>query len=445
MNKTTIAMSDRELERIPILERLKNGEITQNYAWGLLWLWRKQVGRILKKYKEKWVEWLVHWLRWEDSNNKKVDDPRIIDIIRNPDFHDCKPIFVTKKIKDYYGIKASKETIRHMMVEQWIWHIKERNIQKYRALRPRRDSYWEMLQFDGSYHLWFEDRNDEWCLLVAQDDATWNINWAKFVENESYENVVNFWIEYMERHGIPKEIYLDKFSTYKVNHKKATYEKELKTQFDTAMKQLWCHLIFANSPQAKWRVEKCNYTLQDWLVKEMRLLKISTPEDGNKYLQETFIQWFNTTYSVPAKTNYDLHKPLNNEQKNNFERIFARKYERSLWRDYILQYKNQYFQVEEPKNKEYVVYPKKKLLFEETIAGEIRIFSWKCLVNYHKLDKDIVERNRAKYRFNKHQAQRKIEKARFEERKKEKHKTSKQKQQQYKAQKLFEIIKQKKS
>ena len=96
-------------------------------------------------------------------------------MVRNPDFHDCKPVFVTKKLKDYYSIEISKETVRHIMIQEGIWKEKSRKHVQYRKLRPRKDSYGEMVQFDGSYHLWFENRNDEWCLLLAQDDATGEI------------------------------------------------------------------------------------------------------------------------------------------------------------------------------------------------------------------------------------------------------------------------------
>ena len=445
MTNTTIAMSDKDLERKSILDRLMNWEITQMRAAITLNLSTRQVRRLQKKYKKYWTEWLVHKLRWHASNNKKVDDPRIIDIVNNPNFHDCKPIFVTKKINDYYGIEASKETIRSIMIEQWVWHTKSRKNVKYRSLRPRRDSYWELIQFDWSYHLRFEDRNDEWCLLLAVDDATGQIMWAEFRENESYKNVSEFRRNYVKTHGIPKEIYLDKFSTYKVNNKKATYEKDLKTHFNRAMNCLWCKLIFANSPQAKGRVERCNWTLQDWLIKEMRLLKISTPEAGNKYLRDTFIPRFNKTYWVPAANNHDLHKPLKAEKKENLKRIFAKKNERSLWRDYIIQYTRRYFQIEEPQKKEYVIYPKKKLTVEETTAWELRILSWEKLVCYYELDKITVERNRAIYRHDKHRAQKKIDKARLEQRKQESNKKSKQRQNQYKAQKLIEVAKQRKN
>ena len=150
------------------------------------------------------------------------------------------------------------------MTELKLWKPKSRKKSgKWHIWRARKDNYGEMQQFDGSYHIWFGD--EESCLLLSVDDATGKITHAKFDYNEGVVAVFKFWLEYFAKNGLPLSIYLDKFSTYKVNHKNATDNKNMITQFQRASNQTGFKLIFANSPQAKGRVEIMNKTLQDRL------------------------------------------------------------------------------------------------------------------------------------------------------------------------------------
>jgi hypothetical protein len=305
--------------------------------------------------------------------------------------------------------------------------------------RPRKDFFWEMQQFDGSYHHRFENRGGEDCLLLAIDDATWRITHAKFCDNEGYECVVDFWEEYFEIHGVPRSIYLDKFSTYKVNHAKAVNTKELRTHFDRSMRKLWSNLISAHSPEAKWRVEKCNGTLQDRLVRELRLAKISTVPEANIFIRDIFIQKYNKQFEVDPPKSWDLHIQLTQEQELDLDRIFAREQLRSLGNDYIIQYKNRFYQVEQ--SKEYTVYPRKQLLVAETKDGRLHIHAWKTaeekLVICEEIDHISVKRNRAMYRNQRQKIEReRLRQARLR-RKEEKHKISKEKQQHRKSQSIM--------
>lgn len=139
-----------------------------------------------------------------------------------------------------------------------------------------------MQQLDGSYHVWFG--NEECCLLLSIDDATGEITHAEFVDNECIEAVFNFWLNYFEKNGKPLSIYLDKFSTYKINHKNVVDNKEFMTQFQRAMQQADVKLISADSAEAKGRVERMFGTLQDRLVKELRLAGITERKEANKFL-----------------------------------------------------------------------------------------------------------------------------------------------------------------
>jgi len=431
-------------KRVEILDQVIEGRITEVQAGFELWIWERQIRKLLKKYRQFWEEGLVHGLVWKQSNNHISDQKKatVVDVIKQEDYKDCKPTFITEKLGDIYHVIISKETVRTIMIAERIWENGTKKSHKHRSRRPRKDFYGEMSQFDGSYHLRLEDRGEESCLLLDIDDATWKIRYAKLCDNEWYECVVDFWREDILINGVPRSIYLDKFSTYKVNNKKAVSTKEVRTCFDNAMIKLWCHLISANSPEAKWRVEKCNSTLQDRLVWELRLAKISTIEAANIFIRDVFIPRFNEQFGNPANKDWDVSIWLTQEQKDNLDRIFARESLRSLSNDYIIQYKKRCFQIES--SKEYTVYPKKRLLVANTIDGKLHIHAWKSteekLVVFKEISYNEVNRNRRIYRSQK----RKIEKERLlqltNQRKEEKHKLSKERQIHHKAQRLIDKL-----
>ena len=131
-----------------------------------------------------------------------------------------------------------------------------------------------------------------------------------------------FWKEYVEEHGKPVSVYLDKFSTYKVNHKNAVDNHELLTQFEGMTQRIGIKLITAHSPEAKGRIERLFKTLQDRLVKEMRLLHINNPEEGNRYLKDVFIPAFNKQFGVAPSKEGDVHKLLSAYERENLPSIF---------------------------------------------------------------------------------------------------------------------------
>lgn len=302
-----------------------------------------------------------------------------------PEYYDFGPTFMNEKLKEEYQIKVSTETLRKVMIECWLWESKEKRKYKQYNMRPRRSNKGDLIQFDWSYHEWFEKRNG-WvidCLLLAIDDATWEIIHAKFDDNEGLEAVFTFWKEYVVQEGIPREIYLDKFSTYKSNYPKATYEPETPTKFWKVCWKLWIKLIPANSPQAKWRVERANKTLQDRLIKEMRLLWIKDVKSANKYLKEVFIPKFNKQFWKKPNSDLDLHRNLREEEKKELDWIFSLNEERVITNDYTISYKSTYYQL---KKKEMWFYPKLKVEVQEQFNWNLRIlFNWKE-VEFEKLN-----------------------------------------------------------
>ncbi len=268
------------------------------------------------------------------------------------------------------------------MTELKLWQVKSRKEakNKWHTWRARKDNYGEMQQFDGSYHVWFGD--EEYCLLLSVDDATGKITHAKFDINKDRIAVFKFWLEYLMKNGLPLSIYLDKFSTYKVNHKNAVDNKGMITQFQRAMNQLGINVILANSPQAKGRVERINKTLQKRLVKELRLAEINTVEEANKFL-ETYIPKFNAQFAVVPNKRKNLHKTLVSNVANKLPQILSIQEIRIINNDYTVRFAGKYYQLDRIQTT--TVYKKDKVIVEKHLNGEVKLRLREAYLNYKLL------------------------------------------------------------
>ena len=348
-------LSSREQEKADIITAAIAGKITNNQAAKQLRLSVRQVQRAKAAIRKEGIMRVVHGLKGKPGNHRIEENvkEKVLDVIAK-NYADFKPSFATEKLEENHGITISYGTTRLWMIEKQLWKSRKQKQITYRSWRPRKEYYGELIQFDGSYHYWFEDRfRDsggnpiEVCLLSSIDDATGTITKASFAEHEGVIPVFTFWKGYVEEKGKPLGMYLDKFSTYKINHKAAVDNSELITQFQRAMNALGITLILTNSPQAKGRIERLFETLQDRLVKEMRLAKINNPTDRNKFLKEVFIPKFNKQFSViPAKEG-NIHKPLTDFEKRQLSHTFSIYETRRINLDFTIQFKNMWYQLTE--------------------------------------------------------------------------------------------------
>lgn len=365
---TLITMSAKEIDRLGIINRLIEKQIVAKEASEQLNLSIRQVKRIKKRVKKQGANGLIHRGRGAAGNRKfkAVLIKRIISLVKNV-YTGFGPTLAAEKLLETHKIKISDETLRTLMIENNLW--KPRQIKKnkeHREWRPRKENYGAMEQYDGSYHHWFEDRADECCLLLSVDDATGKITRAWFDHHEGILPTFGFWKAYILEVGKPTAIYLDKFSTYKVNHKAAEDNKELITQFQRACQTLGIQLITAHSPEAKGRVERMFATLQDRLVKELRLQGISDIKTANIFLQK-YIPDFNEKFAVIPAQSADLHRPLTKTDKENLDNTFSVHSTRVVMNDFTVQFKNQYFQLNQQQS--VVVCRKDKILIEEHLDG----------------------------------------------------------------------------
>ncbi len=370
MKQKLISMTEKEITRHNIIQNLIDGKINGIDASKQIQVSTRQIRRIKARVKEKGAVGIIHGSRGKESN-RKIDIKTLtktIELLKGK-YHGFKPTLATEKLIELDEIKLSSEKVRQIMIENKLWKVRSKRQSKKKYFwRARKDNYGEMEQFDGSYHIWFGDF--ETCLLLAVDDATGKITYAKFDYNESIKAVFKFWLEYFDKNGVPISIYLDKFSTYKVNHKNATDNKDMITQFQRASNQTGFKLIFANSPQAKGRVERMNKTLQDRLVKELKLAGITTIEKANKFLKE-YILKFNAKFAVVPQKQADLHKEISATMKQKLPQIFSIQDQRVVMNDYTIRFENQYFQLnqEQPTT----VYKKDNVIIEKHLGDEIKI------------------------------------------------------------------------
>lgn len=343
----TITMTDKDLFRFETINDLIQKKIEIQYAMKMLNLGKRQVKRIRKRIRIEGTEGVIHKGRGQPSNRMIVETVRMqAEDILKEQYPDFGPTFATEKLRDTHHIMLSKETVRGMLSKLDLHTVKRRKGNgTYHAWRPRKEYAGEMEQFDGSYHHWFEARSGEHCLLASIDDATGRITKAVFAENEGVTAVSTFWKTYVEEHGVPQSIYLDKFSTYKVNHIHAVDNHELLTQFEQMARRVGIRLITAHSPEAKGRIERLFKTLQDRLVKEMRLMGISTPAAGNQFLKDVFIPQFNKQFSVVPTHEEDLHRSLGVTEKENLEAHFSVQKTRVVSNDFCIQFENQWIQL----------------------------------------------------------------------------------------------------
>ena len=343
----TITMTEKEIFRLNIINQLIAKTIGIGQAATQLGLSVRQVKRLKKRVVAKPADGIVHGLRGKGGNRGTSND--IIETaskLLRETYADFKPTFAAEKLR-LHGISLSKEKVRQLMASLGLWKPKKkRESGTYHAWRPRKAWFGEMEQFDGSYHDWFEGRADECCLLASIDDAKGTVTRAEFGQSESVVEVAGFWKGYVSERGKPIAIYLDKFSTYKTNHKNAKDDHELMTQFQRMMKELDIQLITAHSPEAKGRIERLFGTLQDRLVKELRLAGISTIPEANKFLKDVFIPAFNARFGVSAAREGDIHRPLTETERPNLDAIFSVQETRRVANDFTIRFENQWLQLE---------------------------------------------------------------------------------------------------
>jgi transposase len=304
-------MSERDLNRVEILSQVVQGRMTATNAANLLALSRRQVQRLLKSFRTNGPAAIRHKARGRPSNNRIDPAVRVLAVtLVQEQYADFGPTLATEKLAEDHGLKVSRETLPKWMQDAGIW-LSRKQRRTFHQPRLRRECYGELIQIDGSDHRWFEDRGPLCTLLVFVDDATSTLMHLEFVTSESTFSYFGALERYLHEHGRPVAFYSDKHSVFRVA-KQGAKTGHGTTQFGRALNELNIEILCANSSQAKGRVERANRTLQDRLVKELRLAGISDMAAGNAFLPG-FMQRYNARFAKAPRRPDDLHRALNTE------------------------------------------------------------------------------------------------------------------------------------
>lgn len=343
-----VDISMRNIDRLKIIHEVLEGHLRQYQAATQLGISRRQVIRLCRRVQQEGNRGIMHRLQGRSSNHQ-LDAyvlEQALSALHAPCYDGFGPTLASEKLKGLYGLDLSIGALRKVMIQTDLWTSK-RYGSKHRAWRERRSCVGELVQLDGSDHFWFEDRGPRCWLIAYIDDATSRILYAEFADAEDTITLMRTTQAYVQMHGRPLAFYVDKDSIYKTS-RSTTIDEELQdlhpiTQYTRAMNDLGIQVICAHSPQAKGRIERLFNTLQDRLVKELRLRNISTQKEANAFLGSTYIPAHNAQFAVAPANTTNAHRPLRNEHR--LSEILSVRTERTLANDYTLRFQNQYFQL----------------------------------------------------------------------------------------------------
>ncbi|MEY9195313.1 transposase [Sinorhizobium fredii] len=331
-----ITMSQKELHRLELIQRIRGGSLSVVEAAALLRLSRSQVHRLLQAYDLAGADGLVSKKRGRPSNRRYSEDFRnlVLDLVREH-YSDFGPTLAAEKLLECHRIAVSKETLRQWMMEAGIWVSRRERKKRVFQPRGRRDCFGELVQIDGSLHWWFENRGPKCALLVYIDDATGKLLHLRFAGSENTFDYLHATKAYLQQWGKPIAFYSDKHGIFRTTHASKKDRTSGLTQFGRALYELNIDIICANTPQAKGRVERANQTLQDRLVKELRLRGIDTIAAANAYAPE-FMADFNRRFGKAPRNPKDMHRPF--AAHENLDGAMCRKETRKLSQSLTLRY-----------------------------------------------------------------------------------------------------------
>ena len=283
--------------------------------------------------------------RGQPSNRRLTESARAhaLALLRER-YADFGPTFAHQKLTEEHGLALSVETLRGWMIGAGLWVPRAQRARRSQPPRLRRPCLGELVQIDGSAHAWFEDRGPACTLLVYVDDATSRLMELCFAAVESTFDYFRATRRYLERHGKPMAFYSDRLSVFHVYARDQAQRGPGISQFGRALQALNIDIVCANSPEAKGRVERANGTLQDRLVKELRLRGLNDPAAAAPFLP-AFMADYNARFARPPRVAYDAHRPLRPE--DDLDQLFTLQETRRISRQLTVHYKRDLYVLED--------------------------------------------------------------------------------------------------
>jgi transposase len=381
-------MSEEEIRRAGVLKRVKQKELRQNEAAEMLQLSYRQVKRLYRRYVEEGAKGLVHRSAGRPSNRSrpKQQRQRILTLVRQhysgaPGAR-FGPTLAAEHLQEDHGITIDPETLRRWMLAEGLWS-RERKRKPYRQRRVRRAHFGELVQMDGSFESWLEDRGPRGCLLHMVDDAT-STSLAIFADEETTWGVADTLRAWVRKYGVPRALYVDWKTVY---HQEPTVRQRQEgvvpiSQFGRMCRKLGIELIGANSAQAKGRVERGHGTHQDRLIKKMRLKQISDYDAANAFLGNGYLDQHNAKYAVAAREPADYHLRL--PPRLDLEQVFCLEEERIVSADWVVQYGRRWLQIEREQNAR--VNRGATVAVREHRDGSLSLWLNRVKLRWHELD-----------------------------------------------------------
>jgi len=340
--------------------------MTQREAAGLVGLSDRQVRRLLQRIRTEGDGGICHRARGQASNHQlppQVKD-RALTLFQQA-YSDFNLVHATEKLEEVHGIALHAETLRLWLRAAGIPY-KRRKAKRHRQWRERKAHRGELVQLDGSHHDWFEGRGPACVFLGYIDDAT-NTVFGRFYDYEGTWPALDSLKRYIRQYGIPQGVYLDKHTTYK-SWAQPTLDEELidqppRSQFEQCVAALGIAVLHANSPQAKGRVERLFKTLQDRLVRELRLAGIQSVAEANAFLT-VYLPKYNQRFRKAAASAADLHRPA--PSRRALDRLLCLKEARTVKNDFTIAHHGTLYQLTQATRA-------KQVTVEERLDGTLHI------------------------------------------------------------------------
>lgn len=344
-----IAMSQEERDELNWLKQASDRKITQREAAERIGVSERWVRKLLKRMKREGDRVVVHGLRGKPSNRKLPEQTRrqALAILKKPEWHDFGPTFASEQLAKRHKIEVSDETLRGWMIAAGMWKSKPQGEPEVHAWRPRRSGFGELVQWDTSEHDWLEGRGAVRYLVRMIDDAT-SWSWGRFVESDATPQNMGVLWEYLEKNGRMVDVYTDRDSMFTVAPRPGQSESQRReadrlTQLGRALRELGIGSILAYSPQAKGRIERSFLTAQDRLVKHLRLAKISTLSDANRFLETEYWPEWNERFARPVADFPNHHRALS--EQLDLAAILCHAEQRVIGNDYTFCFAGRRYQI----------------------------------------------------------------------------------------------------
>src|ERR1700736_1015320 len=337
METERITLSQRERDRLKVLHDVKQKHLSQVAAAERLKVTDRQVRRMLLRIRERGDGSLVHGLRGRPSNRKlaaRLEQKILARLCQR--YADFGPTLAAEHLAQE-GFRVSRETLRKWMTNAALWRPRSQRGKAVHVWRERRACFGELVMQDSSPFRWLEDRGPACQLIALIDDATSRI-WARFTEHDTTEENLRTLGGWLGRYGRPLAHYTDKNSIFWAAGP-ATLPEQLqgekaRSQFGRALQELGVEWIAAQSPQAKGRIERLFETLQDRLVKEMRLAGIDSLEAANHFLEKRFVPEWEQRFTVAPRNARNAHRRLGQDQR--LEEILSVRVARRVAQDHTV-------------------------------------------------------------------------------------------------------------